>query len=268
MALARVVGAKQTMRYVCLASAKSHTTRSILKGKCEPCVPTSCLTIYRYVEMLENQQAQLVVGLQELYKRTQNGQGWTGPPLKETSHGMPLTHDILEQLGALKQEGQVSGDVFEEDLGALQHRLIASGASMMQREPSHDGSSDSAPSPSYEPQQRPQYSQPFPVSRFPPTPPNQSPYPQNARPVSHHKAQTYPHVATHSNLAWATPVSEFDDGMDFINQFDSPMMEAPVELASFHPQMYNEPSIISPFLTMKDWSGQEEMQRYVNPAMI
>jgi hypothetical protein len=32
--------------------------------------------------------------------------------------------------------------------------------------------------------------------------------------------------------------------------------------------MYNEPSIISPFLTMKDWSGQEEMQRYVNPAMI
>lgn len=226
------------------------------------------LTPDRYVEMLENQQAQLVSGLQELYKRTQNGQGWNGPPLKETSHGIPLTHDILEQLGALKQEGHVTGEVFEEDLGALQHRLIASGASMMQREPSHDGSSDSAPSPGYEPQHKPRFSNSFPVSRFPPTPPNQSPYPENARTVPQHKAQTYPQVAAHSNLAWTTHVSEFDEGMDFINQFDSPMMEAPVDLASYHQQMYSDPSIISPFLTMKDWTGQEEMQRYVNPAMI
>ena len=63
--------------------------------------------------MLENQQAQLVVGLQELYKRTQNGQGWTGAPLRETSQGLPLTHDILERLGALKQEGHNTTDVFE-----------------------------------------------------------------------------------------------------------------------------------------------------------
>ena len=100
--------------------------------------------------MLENQQTQLVSGLQELYKRMQNGQGWTGAPLKE-SGGVPLTHDILERLGALKQEGHNTSDTFEEDLNALQQRLIASGATMMQREASHDGSSESAASPAYDP---------------------------------------------------------------------------------------------------------------------
>lgn len=220
--------------------------------------------------MLENQQAQLVAGLQELYKRTQNGQGWTGPPLKETSHGMPLTHDILDQLGALKQEGHITGESFEEDLSALQHRLIASGASLMQREQSHDGSSDSAPSPIYEPsQQRPKFSNPFPANQYPPTPPSRSPYPQNARTVPQHKAQSYPQVTPQSNLAWETPASEFDDGMDFMRQYDSPMMDMPIDLTSYHNQMYNNnSSVINPYLTMKDWTGQEELQRFVNPAMI
>ncbi|KIW75101.1 hypothetical protein Z517_11872 [Fonsecaea pedrosoi CBS 271.37] len=88
-----------------------------------------------YVEMLESQQAQLVAGLQELYKRMQNGQGWTGAPLKESANGVPLTHDILERLGALKQDGH-SSDVFEEDLTVLQQKLIADGAGFMQRQPS------------------------------------------------------------------------------------------------------------------------------------
>lgn len=226
-----------------------------------------------YVEMLENQQAQLVTGLQELYRITQNGQGWNGTPLKDTSHGMPLTHDILERLGALKQEGHNASDSFEEDLGALQQRLIASGAGMMQREPSHDGSSDSAPSPSYEPMhthQRPKFSNPFSVSQFPPTPPSQSPYPQTARTIPPVKTQSISNV-THSNLAWTTPVSDFEEGMDFINQYDSPVMDNTMDLTSFPPHMFQDqiaPSAINPFLMMKDWTGQEEFQRYVNPAMI
>jgi hypothetical protein len=221
--------------------------------------------------MLENQQAQLVAGLQELYKRTQSGQGWTGPALKDTSHGIPLTHDILEHLGALKQEGLVTGETFEEDLSALQQRLIANGASLMQREPSHDDSSDSAASPGYESfSQKPRFTNPFPTSHYPPTPPTQSPYQQMARTVPQHKVQSYPQVTAQSNLAWTTPVTDFDDGMDFINHYESPMMDGPMDMTSFPSHMYHDQinSAISPFLTMKDWTGQEEMQRYVNPAMI
>jgi hypothetical protein len=185
---------------------------------------------------------------------------------------MPLTHDILEHLGALKQEGQITGESFEEDLNTLQQRLIANGAAMMQREASHDGSSDSAPSPAYEPMpQRPKFSNPFPVSQFPPTPPNQSPYPQSVRTVPQHKANSYPQITSQSNLAWATPITDFEDGMDFMNEFDSPMMENTMDLTSYPAQIYSEqmvPSAINPFLTMKDWTGQDEMQRYVNPAMI
>ena len=101
--------------------------------------------------MLENQQSQLVTGLQELYKLTQNGQGWIGSPLKESSHGAPLTHDILERLGALKQDGHATGEMFEEDLGAMQQRLIANGAGFMARDASSDSDSDAGQSPLFEP---------------------------------------------------------------------------------------------------------------------
>jgi hypothetical protein len=141
--------------------------------------------------MLESQQAQLVTGLQELYKRTQNGQGWIGSPLKETSHGAPLTHDILERLGALKQDGHATGEIFEEDLTLMQQRLIANGAGFMQRETSSDSDSETAPSPMFEQMpQKPVFTDPFSLHSFPPTPPNQSPYPRNARTVSS-KMQTY-----------------------------------------------------------------------------
>lgn len=223
--------------------------------------------------MLENQQAQLVTGLQELYKRMQNGQGWTGSALKETSHGLPLTHDILERLGALKQEGNTTNDGFEEDLSILQQRLIADGAGYMQRQSSHDSHSDSAASPVYEPiAQRPNFSNPFTFGQYPPTPPNQSPYPQNARTIPPAKAHPYSHATNqHSNLSWNAAVSDFDDSMDFINQFDSPLMDSTMDLSSIPPNMFQDqivPAAINPVLTMKDWAGQDELQRYYNPTMI
>lgn len=247
-----------------------------------------------YVEMLESQQAQLVAGLQELYKRVQNGHGWPGSALKETSSGSPLTHDILERLGALKQDGNATHDTFEEDLNTLQQRLIADGAGFMQRQPSHDSHTDSsAPSPIYEPvvahhhhnHHRPNFSNPFNLNQLPPTPPNQSPYPQNARAVPAQqqqkqqqptKSHTYPHAANmHSNLSsWTTPMSEFDDSMDFITQFDSPMVESSsIDLSSFvPPNMFQDqqmmPAAINPCLTMKDWPSQEDFQRYFNPTML
>ncbi len=54
--------------------------------------------------MLERQHAQLIAGLQKLYRRTQNGDGWTGPRLEDENHGQPLTHKILEALGVLQTD--------------------------------------------------------------------------------------------------------------------------------------------------------------------
>ena len=218
--------------------------------------------------MLEAQQAQLVTGLQELYRRLKQGEAWVGAPLKETAQGV-LTHDILERLGALKQDGHNTGEGFEEDLNALQARLISQGASMMERQPSHDGSSDSAPSPAYDMQTKPNFSNPFSMNQYPPTPPNQSPYPQSVRAVPQRKSQTYPQVTAQSNLNWST-VSEFDDGMAVINQYDSPMMDSNMEGISFPSHMFQDqlaPTAINPMFMMKDY-GQEDFQRYVNPAMI
>lgn len=52
--------------------------------------------------MLERQHAQLIAGLQELYRRTQDGQGWRGTPLDLVNNGQPLTHQMLERLGVLR----------------------------------------------------------------------------------------------------------------------------------------------------------------------
>lgn len=60
------------------------------------------LIIYSYVQMLERQHAQLITGLQEFYRRTQNSAGWTGPHLEVVNHDQPLTHKILEALGVLQ----------------------------------------------------------------------------------------------------------------------------------------------------------------------
>ncbi|RMD41559.1 hypothetical protein DV735_g3567, partial [Chaetothyriales sp. CBS 134920] len=222
-----------------------------------------------YVEMLETQQAQLVAGLQELYRRTQNGQGWTGPALKETSAGVPLTHDILERLGALKQEGQSNSETFEEDLHALQARLIAQGATMMERSNSHDASSDSSSSPPYDIHSKANFSAPYPVNKFPPTPPSQSPYPHSTHALPPIKSHSYP--ATTSNLNWSTPVSDFDENMEMMKQYDSPMVDSGMDTAMSFPHMFQEqqlPPAINPMFMMKDWSQQEEFQHYVNPAMI
>ncbi|GMF73405.1 unnamed protein product [Aspergillus oryzae] len=98
----------------------------------------------RYVEMLEQQQAWLVYGLQELYRRTSEGEGWPGEPLKCEANGHPLTHDLLTRLGALDQS---KGERFEESTESMQQELWKQNAGHMQRQDSSDGSSESAQSP-------------------------------------------------------------------------------------------------------------------------
>ncbi|KAI9823280.1 MAG: hypothetical protein M1832_002504 [Thelocarpon impressellum] len=98
-----------------------------------------------YVEMLEQQQAQLVAGLQDLYRRIHDGSGWTGAPLRNGGQGAPLTHDILEQLGALKTEHGGEAATFEEDLQLLQYRLFEGGARPMSRHRSPASEAGSGP---------------------------------------------------------------------------------------------------------------------------
>lgn len=119
--------------------------------------------------MLEQQQAWLVYGLQELYRRTSEGEGWPGEPLKIEANGHPLTHDMLTALGALDQ---TKGEHFEENTEVMQQELWKQSAGHMQRQESSDGSSESAHSPVTQSR--------FPENTFarhqlPPTPPNYSP---------------------------------------------------------------------------------------------
>ncbi|KAI4745670.1 hypothetical protein E4T50_03986 [Aureobasidium sp. EXF-12298] len=96
-----------------------------------------------YVEMLEQQQAQLVAGLQETYRRLVDANVWPGKPLSEAS-GQPLTHDILARLDLLEPKNDGSGEHehFEEDCQKLQQRLISEGASFIARRSSISSESD------------------------------------------------------------------------------------------------------------------------------
>ncbi|THW35805.1 hypothetical protein D6D25_05154 [Aureobasidium pullulans] len=70
-----------------------------------------------YVEMLEQQQAQLVAGLQETYRRLVDANVWPGKPFGEHEH-------------------------FEEDCQKLQQRLISEGASFIARRSSISSESE------------------------------------------------------------------------------------------------------------------------------
>jgi hypothetical protein len=264
--------ARPTTPSACSVSAKSHTIKCTPKGKPILLINFANLTSASYVEMLENQQAQLVAGLQELYKRSQTGEGWIGSPLKATSHGMPLTHDILERLGALKQDGHSAGESFEEDLDVLQQRLIANGAGFMQRDTSSDSGSEDASSPTFDqpPRKRPSFTDPFALNRFPPTPPYQSPYLQTARTAGPSKSQTFARVRLDQigmnptllqRQLWG-PTPD-DDNMGFINRFDSPSnFEA---ASSPFSQMQVPVGTINPAMSVRFM--EEDFMLY-NPTLI
>ncbi|GAM85341.1 hypothetical protein ANO11243_033480 [Dothideomycetidae sp. 11243] len=93
-----------------------------------------------YVEMLEQQQSQLVAGLQETYRRLMSAKLWPGAPLEE-HEGHPLTHDILTTLDIIHLKDDVS-DHFEEDTERLQQRLVAQGAPYIHRRGSFSSDSD------------------------------------------------------------------------------------------------------------------------------
>lgn len=208
--------------------------------------------------MLENQQLQLVHGIQELYRRLKNGEGWSGAPLKEIN-GTPLTHDLLERLGALKQEGQAESAQFEDDFGTLQSRLLANGAGFMKREMSFDASSEGDLSPMFEPavQYKPAFTNPF-NNHFPPTPPMNSPHPLTIKTSSPLKTQM--NTSTPSSIP------------DFLQE--SPWQPDPLNIAGMDCNMTYEPSAFDTNMQAMFLAEQTSAQTYqrrtdlaVNPCM-
>lgn len=224
--------------------------------------------------MLENQQAQLVTGLQELYRRLQAGENWDGPALKESSRGTPLTHEILEHLGALKQDNAQSSPAFEENLEVLQNNLLANGAGFMQREMSFDANSEAAQSPMFEPvlpNKAQHFSNPWSLNHFPPTPPFGSPRPSVVKASSPLKPQVPTTTSHYVSSPWIAESSELSDTMDFNMTCDSPA-DFDIHSMQAATQMYFDPSgmAINPCLTMKDgWNTQDEqMNRYFQSGIF
>ena len=209
--------------------------------------------------MLETQQAQLVSGLQELYRRVQSGEGWPGTPLKESKKGSPLTHEILDRLGSLKQDGHTD-EYFEENLELLQRKLLADGAGFT-RGMSFDTASDIDQSPIFEQVSHPKashFSNPWTMNHLPPTPPTNSPRPSLVKSSSPLKSQIPTPV---SQFSEESPIflepSELPEVMDFNMSY-----QAPIDFNNFQAmQRFYDPTrmVINPCLTMKDtWYQQDD----------
>ena len=141
--------------------------------------------------MLEQQQSWLVNGLQEMYRRACDGQGWPGEPLRCEPNGHPLTHDLLTRLGALDH---TKGERFEENPDHMQQEL------WRRRQDSSDvDASSEAQSPVvssrlmnsdvFASQQQQQQQQ----QQMPPTPPSFSPSSSHAHPTPKSEQQHQGH---------------------------------------------------------------------------
>ncbi|KAI9834241.1 MAG: hypothetical protein M1819_003079 [Sarea resinae] len=231
-----------------------------------------------YVEMLERQQAQLVAGLQEFYLRAQTGQSWVGGPLQEADNGRPLTHEILKRLGALTQDNSEDDmDTFEEDLQAMQQRLIERGAGHMQRQDSTSSGSGEPFSP-YEnmaPNGSTLFNDPFGTKQAPPTPQSpfsniSTPQPQLGNTPMYHgmsMAQNMGNLQQPHQQTWATqsPANFGENNMDFLRRFDA-SNNFDTSSLHFNRQMM-APTIASQCLTMPDWNEDDEFKAFLNPTM-
>ncbi|KAI4116761.1 MAG: hypothetical protein LQ345_002876 [Seirophora villosa] len=166
-----------------------------------------------YVEMLEQQQAQLVNALQEMYKRMTNNEGWKGDLLEPSPNGNPLTHDILVRLDALEIDGRISPARFEEDTDVLQRRLLRESGLHIKRQPGLESDSDEDNLP---PPQRRSWTDSIQQkhSRFPPTPPiqTQSPF-ITASPTIYGASAALDSTLFHSD--WVTPSNAYDHPYGF-----------------------------------------------------
>ncbi|KAK5144184.1 hypothetical protein LTR04_001656, partial [Oleoguttula sp. CCFEE 6159] len=236
-----------------------------------------------YVEVLEHQQIQLVTCIQLMYQRMQSGEGWPGPPLEEVD-GHPLTHDVLARFELLNPKRDCSADVeeFEENCNRMQQQLLADGPSFVQRQDSSSSDSEYSHR-TYQssgrispPSNSRLFRDSFSLHAAPPTPPVQSPFPQQAVPQVANKPyypqgfpplQIDPAHIMKSTFAIQTP--QYDDGMGFYAaQFDSPLIYEPLstQFSHFMPQGPGR----NPPVSMADWTGEmmsdEDFNNYLQQA--
>lgn len=214
--------------------------------------------------MLVTQRALLVTGVQELYRRLQNGEGWIGPPLEETVTGTPLTHDILARLGALKEEGHVLVKSSEVHINALQLKLIPLGVEFMGHEEPFNGNShiDHSHSSTLDQvaQKAPTLGGPFPDTRLPATTPNQNSNAPSARISSSFNSEQHTAPAVDHAFAGSCPVgvSDFADGIDF-TMYDSLAADPIIGQMNFTDAiLYTQGMAINPYVTIRDWPGADE----------
>ena len=236
--------------------------------------------------MLEQQQMQLVNGLQELYKRSVCGQSWIGPVLQDLGTGPPLTHDILESLGVLKQYTRSDVGGFEDDLEVLQRKLIAGGASFEQQQDSPETEPDTSPIQMSPIQmsffeslpQKNVFNDSFMPSQMP-TPPVQSPQPRSMMtsyldtqlpPEMAQTLYTSPQKMTSMNpgvlqhpQTWAGAPTIYDDSMDF-QQYDRSVNFVNVKLEQQQRPvaMGDNPSN----LAFPDWS-EDDFGKFLDTTM-
>jgi hypothetical protein len=186
----------------------------------------------RYVDMLEQHQTQLVAGLRELYSRLQKRESWPGQPLRESSGGYPLTHDILERLDLLHASSHNLSNYegFEEDCDRMQQKLLEQGAPFTRRR----GSVSSDSEQSHACSKSTPTTQLFPFSTLivrhntPPTPPMNSTFPRQSQIVSPAKQES-PLVSSQfmntrasepsavSQTVWINDSTMMDELVDFSN---------------------------------------------------
>jgi hypothetical protein len=83
--------------------------------------------------MLEQQQAQLVAALTEMYYQLRKASAWEGPSLDE-SEGRPSIHDILSMLDLPEIDGKSNEvQVFEEECDKRQFKISLDNASLARR---------------------------------------------------------------------------------------------------------------------------------------
>lgn len=194
--------------------------------------------------MLEQQQLQLVNGLQELYERLVNNQGWKGAPLENSNSGHPLTHDILDRLGALKLDNNISYEVFEDNVNAMRKRFVADGALPIQRPSSTDSEYNQSQTSFAEPTSpKLLFNEPPPTfNQFPPTPPSQSPQVQSATSIKMETSMDSDVLQFQQNSWIQTPLI-YDEPMDFL----------PFNAASAYENMRSLQQGSNPCLPMSHW---------------
>lgn len=224
--------------------------------------------------MLEQQQAQLVSGLREMYRKLQAREIWPGKPLKELNGGYPLTHDILERLNVLhSSDSSMSHEIFDDDLDVLhdrclrtngtaqntQRRRAMSEASMTSSDSSHGMSSpaQSIAFPDAYSQQAPPIT-PSLDADFYPSSFNQRPQfamSASSRPSNFH--QTRPVLW---QQAWAGQQLPLDTSMD-------------IDMYSYNPSTGCDPQLFSnsyPFAGQGlgiDWN-QDSFNQLINPSAL